>query len=91
MPELCSASVDFQLKKEARRLALSHTQHPPGIMCTLEGTSSPAPTVQAGGLVKFGLLVLHALTGLARVKRARAAGAPNDLAMVHVDARGCAA
>jgi hypothetical protein len=70
MPALCSASVGFQLHKEASRLALSHAQHLPGTPCTHERTASPASTIQAGGLVKFGLFGLHVLTGFARVNSA---------------------
>ena len=81
----------FQPDEEAGYLAFSHTLPLPGACCTHEGATSPAPTVQAGGLVKFGLFGPHVLTGLARVIPASTTRASNDLAMVNIDAIGCAA
>jgi hypothetical protein len=68
MPALCCVCV--QLGEEAGLLAPSYTRQLPGAPSTHEGTTCPAPTMQAGGLVKFSLFGLHVLTGMARVIRA---------------------
>jgi hypothetical protein len=62
----------FQPDEEAGYLALSHTLQLQGARCTHEGAATPVPTVQAGGLVKFGLLGLHVLIDLSWMVCARA-------------------